>query len=147
MAREYTDEYYMPAAKAYCRRAAYNASLAAAMEKWHISLASHWRQVRFGKFTVRESSARNLFCVEVRLGELSPAAVRVELYAEPLPPDATPVRVTMDRGEMLPGPDVGYQYHATVPIGRPARDYTMRVIPYHADASVPLEANFILWRE
>jgi starch phosphorylase len=147
MAREYTDDYYVPAATAYRRRAADNASLSAAMEKWRTSLTSHWQQVRFGQFMVRESSAGNLFQVEVLLGELKPEAILVELYAEPLPPDSNPVRVTMDRDGMLGGPDVGYQYHATVSTGRPARDYTPRVIPYHAEASVPLEANFILWRE
>ncbi len=147
MAREYTDDYYMPAASAYRRRTAGNASLAVAMEKWHISLTNHWRQVRFGQVTVQESSVGNLFQVEVRLGKLEPAAVRVELYAEPLPRESNPVRVTMDRGEMLAGPGVGYRYHATVSAGRAARDYTLRVIPYHAEASVPLEANFILWQE
>ncbi|MCB2180553.1 MAG: alpha-glucan family phosphorylase [Desulfobulbaceae bacterium] len=146
MAREYTDEYYIPAAAAYRRRAADNGSLAAAIEKWHMSLSDHWQQVRFGQFTVQESLLRNLFQVEVYLEELSPAAVRVELYAEALPQDANPVRVTMDRGDMLAGPGVGYLYHAAVPAGRPARDYTPRVIPYHAEASVPLEAHFILWR-
>jgi starch phosphorylase len=147
MAREYTDDYYLPAATAYRRRAADNASLSAAMEQWHLSLTNHWQQLRFGQYTVQESSTRHLFQVEVHLGELSPAEVRVELYAEPLPPDAGPVRVTMDRGEMLAGQGAGYQFHATVPTERPAGDYTPRVVPYHPDASVPLEANFILWHE
>jgi starch phosphorylase len=146
MVREYTDDYYLPAAKAYRRRAADKAGLAAAMEEWHLALTNHWQQVRFGQFTVRESSGGSLFQVEVYLGELEPTAVRVELYAEPLPGDANPVCIIMDRGEMLAGPG-GYQYQATLATGRPARDYTPRVIPYHAEASVPLEANFILWRE
>ena len=147
MAREYTDNYYIPAAMSYRRRAADNASLSDEMEKWFISLTKHWHQVRFGQCTVQEFSTRYLFQVEVLLGELSPATVRVELYAEPLSTDANPICLTMDRGEKLAGPDVGYQYHATVPMGRPAIDYTPRVIPYHVDASVPLEANFILWRD
>jgi starch phosphorylase len=102
--------------------------------------------LRFGQYTVQESSTRHLFQVEVHLGELSPAEVRVELYAESLPPDAGPVRVTMESREMLTGSGVSL-YHATVSKGRPASDYTPRVIPYHAEASVPLEANFILWHE
>lgn len=147
MAREYTSDYYIPAATAYRRRAANKASLSAVMEEWHVALASHWRQLRFGKCTVQESSIRNLFLVEVYLGDVNPAAVRVELYAEPLSPDSPPVRVNMDRGEMLSGPDIGYQYHAVVSTVRSAQDYTPRVMPYHADTSVPLEVNFILWRE
>jgi starch phosphorylase len=53
----------------------------------------------------------------------------------------------MDRGEILPGTDIGYQYHAVVSTVRSAQDYTPRVIPYHEDGSVPLEINFNLWRE
>jgi starch phosphorylase len=147
MAREYTDDYYIPAAMAYRRRSTENASLSAAMEKWHISLSTHWQKVRFGQFKMQESLVGNLFQVEVLLGELSPEDIRVELYAEPLPGDANPVRVTMERGEMLSGPGVGYRYHAIVSTGRPARDYTPRLIPYHTEASVPLEADFILWLE
>jgi len=147
MAREYSDDYYIPAAMSYRRRAADNASLSDEMEKWFISLTNHWHQVRFGQCTVQEFSTRYLFQVEVLLGELSPETVRVELYAEPLSPDANPICVTMDRGVKLAGPGVGYQYHATIPMGRPAIDYTPRVIPCHVDASVPLEANFILWRD
>ena len=63
------------------------------------------------------------------------------------PPDTHSVRVAMDQGEMLPGPGAGYLYHATVSTGRPANDYTPRVIPWHAEAATPLEANFILWRD
>ena len=147
MVREYTDDYYLPAAKAYRRRAADKERLAAALEEWLVALTNHWQQVRFGPLTVQEASTGNLFRVEVHLGELAPEAVGVELYAEPLPPDAKPDRVTMKRGAQLAGPKGGYQYQATVPTGRPAQDYTPRVIPYHVEAFVPLEANFILWRK
>ena len=146
MAREYTDDYYLPAAKAYRSRTANNASLSAAIEKWHKLLTNNWQHLRFGQLTVRESSGGNLFQVEVFLGDLPPEAIRVELYAEPLPRDANPIRIPMKTGEMLTGSGVGL-YHTTVSMGRPASDYTPRVIPYHAEASVPLEANFILWHK
>ncbi|MDR9502475.1 MAG: alpha-glucan family phosphorylase, partial [Desulfurivibrionaceae bacterium] len=80
MAREYTDEYYLPAALSYGRRAAEQAQGAAALAEWHRSLTRHWPQIRFGECTVQEFSAGNLFQVEVFLGELAPDAVRVELY-------------------------------------------------------------------
>lgn len=147
MVREYVNDYYMPAAVEYRRRAEGNAHRAAAIDEWLSFLTTYWRQVRFGQLTVCESPLRNLFRVEVFLGELSPAAVRVELYADRRSPVMPPVCVTMDCGEMLSGSTIGYQYHASVSTERPAVDYTPRVIPYHAEVSVPLEANFILWRE
>jgi starch phosphorylase len=109
-------------------------------------LTNNWQHLRFGQLTLRESSGDNLFQVEVFLGDLPPEAIRVELYAEPLSRDTNPIRITMESGEMLTGSGVGL-YHATVSTARPASDYTPRVIPYHAEASVPLEANFILWHE
>jgi len=145
MAREYTDDHYLPAAMAYRRRVEDNARLANSLEKWQISLADHWQQVHFGQFTVQKSSVGTLFRAEVFLGELSPEYIHVELYAEPLSHDSEPDRIPMDRGEMLAGPGTGYLYHTIVTTSRPAGDYTPRVIPCHPEAAVPLEANFILW--
>jgi len=37
-------------------------------------------------------------------------------------------------------------YSAQIAATRPAEEYTIRIIPYHAHASVPLEASQILWQ-
>jgi starch phosphorylase len=50
----------------------------------------------------------------------------------------------MDCG--TPIPPNGFQYTASVEGGRAAADFTPRVIPYHPNASVPLEADQILWQ-
>jgi starch phosphorylase len=39
-----------------------------------------------------------------------------------------------------------YDYSATVSAGRPATDYTARVIPCHDGVAAPLEAAQILWQ-
>ena len=78
------------------------------------------------------------------LGDLPPDDVRVELYAEPL--NGTPaVRQAMAQSSDPAGPTGHFHYTARVPASRPASDFTPRLIPFHADASVPLEAPFILW--
>jgi starch phosphorylase len=38
------------------------------------------------------------------------------------------------------------EYSAVIETHRAAGDFTPRVIPYHAAASVPLEASHILWQ-
>jgi hypothetical protein len=44
-------------------------------------------------------------------------------------------------------PPVGSMRHcASVPATRPAKDFTPRIVPFHRDAFVPLEAPDILWR-
>jgi starch phosphorylase len=37
-------------------------------------------------------------------------------------------------------------YSAHVSATRPASDYTARIIPHHPNASVPLEAEQIIWQ-
>lgn len=145
MAREYIDDYYLPAAEAYRRRAANNTSLAVDLEKWHNALAIHWAHVRFGQIMVRESAGDILMRVEVYLTGLEPETVHVELYAEPSGEDSGPQRISMARGDKLAGTEDGYLFHAALPAGRPAGDYTPRLIPCHPEALIPLEANFILW--
>jgi len=38
-----------------------------------------------------------------------------------------------------------WRYTASVPATRPAQDFTPRIVPFHPDAFVPLEAPDILW--
>ncbi|MFZ5770377.1 MAG: alpha-glucan family phosphorylase [Thermodesulfobacteriota bacterium] len=146
MAREYIDDYYRPAAAAYVRRAADQAGLAADLEEWHAALAAHWAHVRFGQIMIRRSAGDTIFCVEVYFTGLDPATVQVELYAEPAREGEGPERISMMRGDRLAGSADGYPYSVTLPAGgRPAADYTPRLIPRHPEALVPLEANFICW--
>jgi starch phosphorylase len=133
--REYTEEHYLPAAAAYAERARDGAALA----RWREDLDRHWSSLRFGALRVEGTS----FEVEVYLGDLDANAVAVELYAEGA---GDPFRQSMDRGERLPGSPNAYLYRASVPSGRPAGDYTPRVVPFHEKAAVPLEAAHILWQ-
>jgi starch phosphorylase len=45
----------------------------------------------------------------------------------------------------LVGATGGYAYGARVSTTRPATDYTPRLVAYHKDAVIPLEAPHILW--
>ncbi len=142
--RQYTDEHYLSAAAAFGRRAANSSSLGAELVAWETDLAQHWASLRFGSATVQQQGEECLFEVTVFLGGAHPDAVRVELYAE-AEKDAAPFLQQMDRGEKLAGTEAGFKYTAFVRTTRPPADYTPRVIPEHDGATVPLEANFILW--
>ena len=142
--RQYTEEYYLPAAAAYRRRAADKGALGAQLRNWQRHLAQHWPQVHFGHLWIETSGGQHLFQVQVYLDEIDPDAVRLELYAEALNGGA-PVRQAMERGSPLVGALHGYLYSAYVAASRPAQDYTPRVIPYHPAAVIPLEAPQILW--
>lgn len=130
--REYTGNYYLQAAGAYRKRAAEDGALGAELQRWQQELDRLWNGVRFGNLQSREQDGQWLFEVEVDPGDLGSGSIRVELYAEP------GFRQQMEAGE-------GNVYTARVPGGRPAADYTPRIIPYHPAAAVPFEANWILW--
>ena len=77
--------------------------------------------------------------------ELWALTLKVELYADPIDDNGS-MRQEMRCDRHLVGALRGYVYTAQVPTSRPASDYTVRVVPYHPDAVVPLEAAYILWQ-
>ncbi len=144
--RQYTDEYYVPAATSYRHRAGQQGSVGTDVLNWSAKLEQCWPSLRLGSATVAQQDGQYFFQVQVFLGELDPEAVTLELYAEAK--DGEPFkREAAIRGERLVGSANGFTYNARVPATRPAADYTPRLIPRHAGAFVPLEAPFILWHD
>ncbi len=143
--REYTEDHYLPAAETYARRAADNGKLGAALVQWQADLARGWNSLHFGPLRVESTEGLLTFAVHVYLGGLDPEAVCVELYADPLQ-DGAPFRQTMQRGEQLAGSVNGYVYSTRTPATRNPNDFTPRVMGYHPQAPVPLEAGEILWQ-
>jgi starch phosphorylase len=146
MVRAYTEQHYLPRATAYRRRIARGADLGKAITVWQETLAKCWRELRWGRLEVQEERDGYRFQVEVYLGQISPDAVRVELYAQPLGTEGAECH-TMTRGAPLKGEGNGYGFSVRTASGRPASDYTPRIVPFHAEAVVPLEANHISWRD
>jgi len=144
--REYTEKHYLPAAAAYEQRSANGGQLGVELLQWQGELARHWSRVRFGSLASEAQGDHYTFRIQVYLDDLDPQAVNVELYAEGHN-GADPVRQPMQRGEKLVGSANAFLYVANVPATRPASDYTPRVVPNKAGASVPLEAPFICWRD
>jgi starch phosphorylase len=137
--REYTENYYLPCAKAVRARSNENSAQAIAVLKWQRDIAEHWTKLRFGDLKVESEGNRHVFHVQAYLDELDPNAVHLELYAE------GPVREVMQRGAPLVGSPNAYGFTAAITADRPATDFTPRIVPYHPAASIPLEASQILW--
>jgi starch phosphorylase len=142
--REYTETHYLPAAAAFAERANEHGKLATELLAWQRKIDAEWNGVSFGGLEVESLGGRLHFRVAVHLGGIDPSAVRVELYAEGLGGDG-PVRIPMDLGAPLPGR--AFLYSANVDANRGQGDYTARVIPFHSQASVPLESHHILWQK
>jgi glycogen phosphorylase len=142
--REYTENHYLPAAAAYTDRAAQGGKLGAELLAWQTKLADLWRDVRFGALKAESRDGRLRFEVPVYFGRLQPDSVRVELFANGQN-GGEPVRKPMDQGPQLP--DGAYLYSACAEPVWAANVFTPRIVPYHAAASLPLEASQILWQK
>lgn len=143
--REYTEDHYLPAASAYHQRAAWDSKVAASLLQWQQDIARHWNSVRFGALNVDTHERRHSFRVELFPGDLNPDQFKVELHANPLGedgPDLEAMTVCKASAEVA----ATLIYCAEIPAARPASDYTPRIVPHHANASVPLEASEILWQ-
>jgi starch phosphorylase len=143
---EYTEQYYLPAASTYLKRAADQGANGADMVAWQHTLEQKWDTLRFGEIKLESGDGQHAFEAQLYLDDLDPAAVRVELYADGVDGGAAE-RVEMQRVRQLVGAVNGYAYRASVPASRPPTDYTARLIPHCAGVSVPLEAPQILWQD
>ncbi|MCX8032454.1 MAG: alpha-glucan family phosphorylase [Thermoleophilia bacterium] len=170
MMKEYLENYYLPAAADYQARTLAREGQVAALARelviWRTLLDEHWDKIRFISYQAEtkatDDGAVHSFAVEVDLGPIPLEAVLIELYAEPLAGDIPERHVLATEtgpeaahdtlggrapastscGAQAPG---RHRLTATLPALRPADHYTPRIIPWHAAAKVPLEANQILW--
>ncbi len=145
MLRQYTEEFYIPAADNFRKRIEQGGRIGSEIERWRAEIRRHWNNVHFGHFQVKEADDTYDFCVQIYLDDLDPGAVEVELFAEPLDGEQGPEHWPMKRSERLAGAINGFLYRASIPKRRPSSDYTPRLIPSHPEALVPLEENHILW--
>ncbi|MFD1469499.1 alpha-glucan family phosphorylase [Hymenobacter caeli] len=142
--REYTENYYLPAATRYAQRAANKGAAGAAIVQQRQHIGDEWDKLAFGEVQTEAVANGYLFRVPVRLGALTPDQVLVELYANGLG-GAAALRIPLvpDAASSAEG---RYQYQALVTTTRPAGDFTARLLPTYEGLAVPLEDDRILWQ-
>jgi starch phosphorylase len=144
MLAEYLEQFYLPAAAGYRRRIDRNLRIARELRQWIRELRRLWPGIHWGNVEVAPRDGRHEFRVQVYLGELTPDAVAVEVYADPRGAQdagSHPLR----RDHALSGAAGGYLYVGEVPGDRAATEYTPRIVPAHPEALVPAEARLIRW--
>ena len=143
--REYTENHYLPAAKAFVERAANNGKNGKQISSLLNTLDQHWGGMHFGELSIKSSDKQHEFLVSVYFGAINPDIVQVQLFANGINGEAA----TISEMKLIEKPkdqNQGYIYKASVPSSRAASDYTPRVIPSYPGLSVPLETNLILWQ-
>jgi starch phosphorylase len=142
--REYTEQYYLPAATAYRDRAANNGEVGKQIVDWQHTLQDKWATLCFGEIKVVSDAPGHTFTVEVFFGSLDPKSVRVELYANAVN-GGNRSRQEMKRGQPLTK-GKGYIFNTQVSATRLAKDYTACIIPHCDGVAIPLEDTRILWQ-
>ena len=146
MMREYIEQAYLPLADALRRRLADDCAEAKALCKWSDGLRNHWPSLHIGQPTSVEENGAWRFSAPIFLGEIAPQSVRVELFADEEPPLKPAEVIVLHQEQPIPGSAHGFIYAGEVSAVRPARDYTLRVVPCHNGAFVPSELPFISWQ-
>jgi starch phosphorylase len=143
--RQYTEDHYLPAAAGYTLRAEKEGAVGASLLQWQQSLVSQWKTLRFGTVSIETKDGQYCFQMQVFPGGLSPDQFKVEIYANPVAGENSACEIvaashssTDSAGALL--------YSVRIPAKRPATDYSARLIPFHPNAAVPLEAAQILWQ-
>jgi starch phosphorylase len=143
--REYTESHYLPAASRYRDRAADDGAVGSSLLQWKQSLERYWSTVRFVSIQINTHDGQHFFQADIAPGSLTPDHLRVELYADSAQGLCASFEQMITSG---PSPDAPgtFTYLAQVSATRPASDYTARIVPYHPNALVPLEAEQIVWQ-
>ena len=142
--RQYTEDYYLPAATRYAQRATNQGAAGAAIVQQRQQITSEWDKLAFGEVQTEAVANGYLFHVALRLGTLTPDQVLVELYAQG--PNGTAAQRIPLQPDAPPAADGYLHYQALVSTARPASDFTARVRPAYEGIAVPLEDQHIRWQ-
>ena len=145
MVRDYVDNVYLPAAAALRRRTADGGAVARDLADWSNRLRRAWPSLHIGAPSVSRADDHWRVSVPVFLGEVSEADVRVELYADPLA-GGEPQIIPLEAEQAITGAANGYVFAGQAPAARPASDFTVRVVPAHAEARAPTDLPLIAWQ-
>ena len=146
MARDYVEQYYVIGAAELRRRTADGGEPARAMHSWEARLRRHWSELHIGETSLSGDGEAWSFSVPVYLGEIAPADVAVQLYADPRDAEA-PFLGELLRGEAIIGTTNSHIYTGTAPATRPAEEYTVRIVPHYPGVRVPAELPLIVWQK
>ena len=143
--RQYTEQYYLPAAATYKERSANKGAIGAQLVNWRHTLEQKWPKIHFGEVKMEMADGHHAFEVQVFLDDLDPDWIRVELYADGRDGEE-PLRQKMTPTRQPAGSANGYVYRGSVPANRPPSDYTPRVVAHFSHVTVPLETSQVLWQ-
>lgn len=152
MVHDYVERCYLPAARRYHRLTEDGMEGARSLVAYKTRIREHWGEVRVEEVNgdAQESVSVGMpIRVEarVRLGSLDPRDVAVQIYHGPLDADRHfQDGMAVPMGWEKKDDDGCYLYRGEIPCEATGlRGYTIRVVPRHEDAVIPLELPLVVW--
>lgn len=144
--RDYTENYYLPAAQKLYERVKEQGKQGTSIVNWKHALTQNWPKLRFHEVKFENKGDQYRCEVQVYLNGLDPDMIKLEIYSEEFE-NWKAVRQEMIFLRQLLGEPNFYVYYALVPANRPEIAYTARILPYFPGVTVPLEENHIFWQK
>lgn len=145
MVREYLETYYLPLATEFDRRTAHDGEQGKLVRQWHDNLEEFWETLHIPDTQWEPSGAHFEISLPLVLGGIEADRIRVELYAEGKGDDKPQIHELTRESELV-GTTNGFLYRARIPASRAVEDFTVRIIPRHDHAAIPIEAPQIRWQ-
>ncbi len=151
---EYSERYYLPAAKYWAQMSENGMERARELAGWKKFLQQNWREIRIERVEAARNDGTHRvgegydLCAEVRLGPIEPKDVSVEIYYGPLDAErkiTEPSRIAMQLQSSAPGGL--HRYTGVIPCTQSGlHGYTLRVVPAHPDLNNVMATALITWR-
>ncbi|WP_199287803.1 alpha-glucan family phosphorylase [Kushneria phosphatilytica] len=142
---EYVARYYLPAAEAWGARSADNGALGQEIVTRRQRLDQHWSDVAFESVSVDSGDHQHWFRARVKMGELLPGELLVELYADASRGDSGVCQPMSCSVQPTRHNNVAV-YETRLASCRPAGDFTVRLRPSPDGLLGILEEPRILWQ-
>jgi starch phosphorylase len=150
---EYVERYYRPAGEYYARLTGNGMERARALAAWRRLVRQGWKDVKVESVVARRADLHRVgegyeVTAAVRLGEIDPAHVAVEVYYGPLDTQRQIVDALTAPMSLEPGGEEGglRRYSGVIPCARTGlQGYSVRVRPSHPDANNLLSTGLMTW--
>ena len=151
--REYTERFYLPAARRWQRFSQDDFKVTREVAGWRGKLLDKWGEVRIevvdAEIPAEPAVGHQLpVSAQIRLGSISPEEVSVELYCGPLDSQgvisagtSTPLHC-----EGLNGNDETYRYTGAIPCEYSGQyGYALRILPHHPEMAARYHVGLVHW--
>lgn len=151
MVRDYTNHYYVPAAKHYHNMSQLDQGRAKNALAWRDKVRSNWNKVKIVR-VLDDAGTSNFLgrqfkvTAVVELGALTAEEVRVQAVVGKVGPNREIINMRIEELAPIGVEDGKHIFQGEIDCDVPGHQgYTVRVAPFQEDVQIPSEINLVVW--